>query len=37
MDATTWARRAVAKLLAQAAREAAFEAARWALQLRREE
>lgn len=36
MDATTWARAAVARLLAASEREAAFELARWALQLRGE-
>jgi hypothetical protein len=36
MDATTWARTCVAKLLAQQRREAAFELARWALVLRGE-
>lgn len=36
MDAKTWAQAALARLLAAQAREAAFELARWALQLRNE-
>lgn len=36
MDAKTWAREALARLLLRCQREAAFELARWALLLRRE-
>lgn len=36
MDAKTWAAAALAKLLAASRREAAFELARWALELRNE-
>lgn len=36
MDAKTWAREALARLLEAQRREAAFELARWALLLRNE-